>query len=163
MKELNLRSWVFSYLVRFEGAAMKANRNNKGFSIIEVLSTIALLGFVGTAYVHFSTVSGINSRHALHASLATNVAESVAEDLSMIPSSNIWLSSQAELPPTFPYPFKRFFTRDCKETTNLNLAFYTVSWIVTPDKPIAGARSIGMTVQWIEGGMAQQLGMRVVR
>ncbi len=130
----------------------------KGFTMVEVLSSIAIMGFVSAIYLQTAVSSMMNSKHAVHASVATNIVESVAEDLSMIPVSNVWLQNQGA-----QNPFQRFYTRDSKETQDVTQAFYTVSWTVTPDQPIVGAKSIGMIVKWSEGNLAKQLAMRVVR
>ncbi len=138
-------------------------RGQEGFTMIEVLSSMAIMGFVCAIYIQFSVTSALSSGHAVKSSVATSIVESVAEDLSMVPMSNAWLLSASEITPDITYPFQRFFTRDCKETKDITQAFYTVSWTVTLNQPIVGAKSIAMIVKWTEGNLARQLGMRVIR
>ncbi len=142
---------------------MQILKSEKGFSLIEALLSISMLGLTCIAYSFFSQVSTMHSTNALKTSVASNVVRTVAEDLNSMPAGSTWLLSQAELPLGTPYPFTRFFTADCKETSVAAQAYYTVLWTVTPDVPIVGARSIGMIVSWNEGSTPKTLGMRVVR
>ncbi len=131
--------------------------------MVEVMSSIGIMAFISVVYIQFSVTSGLNSGHAVRSSVATGIVQSVAEDLSMVPTSNTWLMTQSELPLGAPYPFKRLFTRDSKETADVTQAYYTVSWTVTANTPIIGAKSVAMNVRWMEGSLSRQLGMRVIR
>lgn len=138
-------------------------KSEKGYSLVEVLFSMVLLSFASSSYMLCSASSGLSSIHSVRQSLAANMIQNVANELSMVPSSNVWVLTQSELPPGTQYPQRRYFTYDGTETNVIADSYFTIVWYVYGDTPIAGAKTIGMSIEWTEADTPRHLGMRVVR
>ncbi len=137
--------------------------NQSGFGLLEAVFSIVILSTLTMGYLGQASSANVVSIRSQSLSTAINVVSMVTDDLYSVPASNNWLLTQAELPPGTPFPFMRYFTKDGRES-NLVTSPYVVTWTITKDQPIAGARTLVVKVNWKDSnGSTKTIYARVVR
>lgn len=120
-----------------------------GFTLLEVLITLTILavGFLAVAKMQIAGLVG-NSM-AMDLTSGTTYGEDRLEMLMGLPFSDPLLTDTTGLNP--PY------RTDADPPDG-----YTITWTVTDDQPIAGAKQIAMTVEWTDGRLNRKRVVRLV-
>lgn len=115
-------------------------RRQRGFTLIE--STISVAIFIISVTAAMSAIGGLaqDQRNQAERSQAIFVAETVAEQLVLLDSAHADIEEGSHGPEYFDENGYRLGSSTGHQ--------YRASWVVTPDTPIAGARSVMVTVQW---------------
>ncbi len=124
----------------------------RGFGILEVLisGTMLLLGLAGV--VSFAAQANGSAAHQRHITIAAHVAEMQMEKLVLLFPDDARLSNGAHTGP-------RYDDIGNPEATGR----YRTSWLVATGNPIAGARSVVVTVTWNEATGTHTTTLKTIR
>ena len=110
----------------------RGRRRTQGYTMIEVLVALTILtvGFLAVAKMQITGMMA--NRNAMDLTEGATWAQDRMEALLGLPFGNEELADTGETPHLDPNP----------------PAGYTISWNVTDNKPITGAKEIVLTTQW---------------
>ena len=106
-------------------------KSEKGIGLIEILIAIVLFGIGVSLALRTLPESNVAMTRGRNITTATNFAQEKVEELMSIPFSNTDLNSGTHPDPD--NPIDRTFTR---------------SWTVTDDSPVAGMKTVAVTVSY---------------
>jgi prepilin-type N-terminal cleavage/methylation domain-containing protein len=109
-------------------------KSQKGVGLIEILIAIVLFGIGVSLALRTLPDSNVAMTRGRNISVATNFAQEKVEELMSIPFSNADLNSGSHADPE--NPINRSFTR---------------SWTVTDDAPVAGMKTVAVSVSFETG------------
>lgn len=129
-----------------------ARTSLRGFGILEVLISGTMLVLGLAAVVSFaSSTSGI-AAHQRHITIGAHVAELQMEKLLLLPPDDARLTSGGHTGPRYD-----------DVGTPAALGDYHTTWSVAVDAPIAGTRTITVTVTWTEQGTSRTTTLTTIR
>jgi prepilin-type N-terminal cleavage/methylation domain-containing protein len=127
---------------------MRTSRSARGFGLIEVMISAALLAIGMAGIVSLFSNLEENYKHQRLVATALHIAEATMEDLLVRYADDAEISQGAHTGPSFA----------------LNGApggtFFQSSWQVNDGVPFSGVREVVVTVAWTERGVPKRLSLR---
>lgn len=125
----------------------------RGFTLIELMVAVTILGVVLTSFVSVATQANRMGHHQRWMAMALNVGERVTEELTMLDDEDVDLELGTH---------ERWLSKEGRDTSE-SAADFQVIWEVTPWPDVPGSLQIAVEVHWEEAGVAKEIGWTTYR
>jgi len=119
---------------------LRSKRNNRGFTLLEILLAISILAIALLAMAHMQITAIHTNAFANRMTTATTLAYDKMEQLKQLPYNDANLSDDGD-------------TTDLADTANPDYlddpgGGYTRVWNIADNTPVAGAKTVAVIVGW---------------